>query len=73
MLMKYKDFKQMSNDEMKNVKGGLQESTGSCASVNAAGDISYNQTHAQASGVGAGGHWCCASCSTASWYCQAGC
>ncbi len=28
MLMKYKDFKQMSNDEMKNVKGGLQEPGG---------------------------------------------
>ncbi len=28
MLMKYKDFKQMSIDEMKKVKGGLQEPGG---------------------------------------------
>jgi bacteriocin-like protein len=62
-------MKKLSRNEMKNVIGGkLAEGSGSCASVNAAGEVMYNQTQAQASGVGAGGHWCCASCGTASWY-----
>ncbi len=37
MLMKYKDFKQMSIDEMKNVKGGLAaggEGGGRCYNCN---------------------------------------
>jgi hypothetical protein len=62
-------MKKLSRDEMKMVLGGkLDSGGGSCASVNAGGEVMYNQTQAQASGVGAGGHWCCASCASASWY-----
>ena len=50
-------MKKLSRDEMKNVVGGLLP--GSCASVDSSGATSYNQTQAEASSVGAGGHWCC--------------
>jgi hypothetical protein len=65
-------MKKLSKVEMKNVLGGVAAPAGTCASINANGVISYNLTSAQASGVGAGGHWCCASCGTATWY-ETGC
>lgn len=58
----------LTKQELIALKGGKAAPGGSCASVNAGGEVMYNQTQAQASGVGAGGHWCCASCSSASWY-----
>ena len=68
-------MKHLSRDEMKKVMGGNMPADGTCASINAGGEVMYNQSQAQASGVGAGGHWCCASCNSASWYgCgEAGC
>jgi hypothetical protein len=59
----------LTKNEMKNFKGGATGAAGgTCASINAYGEVMYNQTQTQASGVGAGGHWCCKSCSSASWF-----
>lgn len=56
---------------MKQIKGG-DGYGGTCASINSGGEVMYNQTKKEASAVGAGGHWCCDSCSSASWYCPDG-
>ena len=57
---------------MKNVMGGNEPLSGDCASINAGGEVMYNLSRAEAQAVGAGGHWCCDSCATASWYCPYG-
>ncbi len=70
-------MKKLTRDEMKNVVGGLnQQMGGTCAysqpNSSASGGmvVTYNVSIGDAqSGAGAfGGHWCCSSCSTASWY-----
>jgi hypothetical protein len=58
----------LTKQELIALKGGKATGGGSCASVNAGGEVMYNLTQAQASSVGAGGHWCCTHCSSASWY-----
>lgn len=70
--MKYKDFKLMSQNEMKQVKGGDAPVEG-CCSHNA--DWSYQSCgltmqeaqsqasyYAQTNGAGNHGYWCCSSC-----------
>jgi bacteriocin-like protein len=71
MLMKYKDFKQLTKEEMKRVAGGNE--TAGCCSHNA--DWSYQNCgltlqqamdqasyYAQTNGAGNHGYYCCSSC-----------
>ena len=69
-------MKKLTRDEMKNVKGGLLDSGGTCAYSQPNGSASggmvvtygVSSADAQSGATAFGGHWCCSSCSTASWY-----
>jgi hypothetical protein len=54
---------QLTKKEMKEVKGG-----GTCAAVNKKGEVSeYLSSQSAQDWASAGGHWCCDSCSKATW------
>jgi hypothetical protein len=62
----------LSREEMKNIMAGLQQSTGTCQALIADGTggrthIEVGLTSAQAQSNINMIHWCCSSCSTASW------
>lgn len=74
MLMKYKNFKVMTQEEKKSIKGGVVAEGGCCAH-NA--DWSYSNCglsmqdaqdqasyYAQTNGAGNHGYWCCSSCAS---------
>ena len=75
-VKKMKNFKQLSKAEMKNTLGGVATG-GNCAYYYPHGSgsggpvVTYNVSKADAlaytDGV-QGAHWCCDSCSSASWY-----
>ena len=81
MLMKYKDFKMLSIDDMKQILGGNmgEDGGGTCRSHCKQGSVVFvsdcvsKATAQEASddcnqtwGSGSGG-WCCASCGSAGW------
>lgn len=64
----------LSKEQQKSVSGGLAE-VGTCAfygGTNGDGEpigmAGVSMADAQAGAAAVGGHWCCSSCSTASWY-----
>ncbi len=82
MIMKYKDFKTMSQNEMKKILGGSEEEEtgqGTCRShCNQGGIILVSdcktKAEAQAASTGCNeywgaghGGWCCSSCASAGW------
>lgn len=65
---------QLSKEEQKNVNGGLM-APGTCAFYGGTsgdgepiGMAGVSMADAQAGAAAVGGHWCCSSCKTASWY-----
>ncbi len=70
MILKYKDFKMLSKDDMKQIVGG-NAPLGTCqAKVSVVGGgytvfagLSASEAQNQAGMV----NWCCESCATASW------
>lgn len=69
--MKYKDFKVMSQNEMKNVKGGSETPPASCqakvALANGGFTVYTGLTSAEAQNQEGMVNWCCESCSSTSW------
>ena len=58
---------QLTKKEMKNVTGGFDD-WGTCAAVNNKGEVmdGYDKSSAK-KWASNGGHWCCDSCSKATW------
>lgn len=66
-------MKKLERNEMKSLKGGLEDNGGTCAALlnpsPGVWTVVTGLTYAEASSSNSrpGEHWCCASCSTASW------
>ncbi len=69
-------MKKLDRQQMKNLKGGIVPDEGNCQCENPGGEgpiTGGDSPWAQQCASEAGGHWCCASCCTATWSDKTGC